>query len=167
MVSKKVCMLGAFSVGKTSLVERYVHSIFSDTYLSTIGVKISKKTMPLGGRTVTLVLWDMEGKDDFTSVNLSYLRGAAGIMLVADGMRAETLDTALSLRSLVFSQFGTVPHRLVVNKADLAHKWEIQQDDLTTLEHQGLCVSVTSARTGQGVESMFHSLTHTMCRELL
>lgn len=156
-------MIGAFSVGKTSLVQRYVHSIFTDKYLSTIGVKISKKILSHRGQDVTIILWDLEGKDDFVSVNLSYLRGAAGLLLVADGTRAETLDIALGLRSFVFTQFGALPHRLLVNKADLSREWEVQPDHLATLEKQGIGVSVTSAKTGQGVEEAFLALTQAMC----
>ena len=53
VLQKKICMLGGFSVGKTSLVKRYVQSIFSEAYLTTVGVKIDKKTVDLSDRTVT------------------------------------------------------------------------------------------------------------------
>ena len=56
MIQKKICMVGSPSVGKTSLVARYVHSLFSDKYLSTIGVKIDKKTLRVNDRDVTLML---------------------------------------------------------------------------------------------------------------
>ena len=68
-------MLGGFAVGKTSLVSRFVRSIFSDKYLTTVGVKIDKKTMKAGDREVTLVLWDINGQDEFQDVKESYLRG--------------------------------------------------------------------------------------------
>lgn len=95
---KKVCMLGAFSVGKTSLVKRFVQSIFSETYLTTVGVKIDKKNVVLSDRIVTLILWDLAGEDDIASLRMSYLRGSAGYVLVADGTRPSTLEIALSLR---------------------------------------------------------------------
>lgn len=155
-------MVGAFSVGKTSLIQRYVHSIFTDAYLSTIGVKISKKKLSYSGQETTLMLWDLEGKDDFVGVNLSYLRGASGLLLVADGTRAETLEIAMGLRSVVFTQFGSIPHRLLVNKADLSEEWEILPEHLSTLEKQGVYVSLTSAKTGQGVEEAFLSLAEAM-----
>ena len=98
MIQKKICMLGATGVGKTSLVSRFVSSIFSDKYLTTVGVKIDKKTVTVEARTVTLVLWDIYGEDAFQSVRASYLRGAAGYLLVADGTRQLTLDTARSLQ---------------------------------------------------------------------
>ena len=86
-IQKKICMLGAFSVGKTSLVKRYVASVFSETYLTTVGVKIDKKTVDLAGRVVNLILWDLAGEDDIASLRMSYLRGSAGYVLVADGTR--------------------------------------------------------------------------------
>ena len=91
MLQKKICMLGGFAVGKTSLVRRFVQSIFSETYLTTVGVKIDKKSVVLSDKTVDLILWDLAGEDDIGSFRLSYVRGASGLVLVADGTRAATL----------------------------------------------------------------------------
>ena len=88
MIQKKICMLGAFAVGKTSLVQRFVKSLFSDRYLTTVGVKIDKKIVTVGDTEVSLVLWDLAGEDEFQSVQTSYLRGASGYLLVIDGTRA-------------------------------------------------------------------------------
>ena len=92
MLQKKVCLLGGFGVGKTSLVRRYVQSIFSDTYLTTVGVKIEKKMVNVGAAEVALILWDIAGEDDITGIRTSYLRGAAGYFLVVDVTRGETLE---------------------------------------------------------------------------
>lgn len=164
MISKKICMLGGFSVGKTSLVERYVNSLFSDKYLSTVGVKISKKALSLEGNDISLVLWDLEGKDAFTNVNLSYLRGAMGFFVVADGTRRETLEMALTLREAAFSVAGEVPSFLLVNKADIQEQWEITDALLDPLAEQGISVLRTSAKTGEGVEDAFAALTRDMLR---
>src|SRR6187455_2295151 len=98
MIHKKICMLGGFAVGKTSLVAQYVTSLFSDKYLSTVGVKIDKKQIAVDGRDVTLMLWDVAGQDDFQSVQESQLRGMAGYLLVVDGTRRATLETARQLQ---------------------------------------------------------------------
>ena len=98
MIQKKICMLGTFAVGKTSLVQRFVQSIFSEKYLTTVGVKIDKKKMTVDGQDVTLILWDLHGDDDFQRLQMTYLRGASGFFLVADGTRRETLPHALALR---------------------------------------------------------------------
>ncbi|MDR2076048.1 MAG: GTP-binding protein [Desulfovibrio sp.] len=162
MITKKICMLGAFAVGKTALVQRYVHSIFSDRYLSTVGVKISKKNVTLDNQEISLVLWDLEGKDTYTEVNISYLRGAMGFFIVADGTRRDTLDTALNLRTLALNLTGPVPHSLLLNKADLAPAWEVTTEDLAALREGGLPIFETSAKTGLGVEEAFAALARDM-----
>ncbi len=162
MISKKVCILGGFAVGKTSLIGRYVHSIFSDKYLSTVGVKISKKVLSLDTGDVTLVFWDMEGKDIYANVNLAYLRGAMGFIAVADGTRKETLETALSLRQLAMSVAGDIPSCLLVNKADMRDQWEITDGMLAPLADQGIRIVHTSAKTGNGVDEAFTCLARGM-----
>jgi small GTP-binding protein len=162
MIQKKVCLLGAFGVGKTSLVRRYVESIFSDTYLTTVGVKIDKKTLNAGNSDITLILWDIAGEDDVTTIRTSYLRGAAGYFLVADGTRAETLQTASSIQTRVTSEIGAVPFLLLINKADLRDSWDISEQPIETLASAGWMILRTSARTGEGVEEAFQELTKRM-----
>ena len=145
---KKICMLGGFSVGKTSLVKRYVESVFSETYLTTVGVKIDKKTVTLGDRTVHLILWDLAGEDDMASLRLSYMRGSAGYVLVADGTRPATLEMALSLRKRVETEYGPLPFALLINKNDLREQWAVTDDDLEKLRSDGWWVRSSSARTG-------------------
>lgn len=157
-LQKKICMLGGFSVGKTSLIRRYVESIFSETYLTTVGVKIDKKTVELPDRSVTLILWDIAGEDDISSLRLAYLRGAAGYLLVADGTRPATLEVALSLRERVEADYGPLPFTLLLNKSDLEDQWAIPEADIERLRQQGWWVRSTSARTGHGVEEAFRDL---------
>ena len=85
MIQKKICMVGVAGTGKTCLVQRFVHSIFSPRYLSTVGVKIDRKPVTVAGQLVTLLLWDLEGRDDQRDVSTSYLRGAHGLIYVVDG----------------------------------------------------------------------------------
>jgi small GTP-binding protein len=158
MLQKKVCMLGAFGVGKTSLVRRYVQSIFSDNYLTTVGVKIEKKTLDIGGESLIMLLWDIAGEDEVAPIRLSYLRGAAGYLLVADGTRSETLEVARSIQSRVEAEVGRVPFLLLLNKADLAESWDVSDDALAALESAGWTVIRTSAKSGQGVEEAFREL---------
>jgi small GTP-binding protein len=152
-------MLGGFGVGKTSLVSRFVHSIFSDTYLTTIGVKIDKKTVDLGDQRVDLILWDIHGEDDFQKVRLSYLRGSSGYLLVADGTRRASLDVALELHEHARQTVGHVPAILAINKADLHSTWDI---DPAALQALNLPVVRTSAKTGSEVEETFASLARSM-----
>ena len=155
-------MVGAYAVGKTSLIEQYVRSIFSNRYLSTVGVKISKRVCCVGEQDVNLMLWDMEGKDEYNEINASYLRGAMGFFLVADGTRKDTLNTALLIRLLALDAAGNIPHYLLLNKADLLSEWQVTEEDIAHLELQGLQVLKTSAKTGEGVEEAFNGLAKAM-----
>ena len=162
MIQKKVCMLGGFAVGKTSLVSRFVHSIFSDKYLTTIGVKIDKKPVSLLRGEMELILWDIYGEDDFQKVRMSYLQGASAYLLVADGTRPATLEVANSLQRAAEQEIGKVPFVLAVNKVDLADQWQV---DLLALEQAGQLgwkVVRTSAKTGEGVEDAFLILARAM-----
>ncbi len=162
MIKKKVCMLGAFAAGKTSLVRQYVHSIFSEKYQTTVGVKIDKKTVVRNGATVDLILWDIHGEDAFQTVRTSYLRGASGILIVVDGTRRATLDTAFDLQQRALDHVGAVPIIFVFNKSDLAAEWEIEAAEVDRLAQKGVSVVRTSAKTGSGVPETFDILVQAM-----
>jgi hypothetical protein len=162
MLQKKICMLGSFSVGKTSLVRRFVESIFSDAYQTSIGVKIDKKVVRAGNEDVTLVLWDIHGEDVYQKIRMSYLRGMSGYLLVVDGTRRQTLDDALALNERVIQEAGKVPAVLVLNKSDLTEKWEIDAARESELTAAGWNILRTSAKTGDSVEEVFSKLTAAM-----
>ena len=164
MIQKKICMLGGFAVGKTSLVARYVSSIFSDKYLSTVGVKIDKKQLNVDGKDVMLMLWDIYGQDDFQTVQASQLRGMSGYLLVVDGTRRATLETARQLQAKATEAVGPVPFILLLNKLDLAAQWEIDEPAFFKLVEEGWRVVRTSAKTGEGVEEAFDLLARAMLR---
>ncbi len=162
MLQKKVCLLGGYGVGKTSLVRRYVQSIFSDTYLTTVGVKIEKRTVNLGAADVALILWDIAGEDEVSTIRMSYLRGAAGYFLVVDVTRGETLEVAKSIQARVTSEIGSVPFLFLLNKTDLKEEWQIPEQSLEELKDSGCVVLRTSAKTGEGVEEAFQELAKRM-----
>ena len=139
-------------------MRRYVSSVYSDTYLTTVGVKIDKKTVTVREQTLNLLLWDIAGEDDISALRTSYLRGAAGYLLVADGTRPETLGAAQSMQGRVVSELGPVPFVVLLNKHDLAGEWRISEHDVVDLTGAGWTVYTTSARTGEGVEAAFQTL---------
>lgn len=161
MIQKKICTLGAYAVGKTSLMSRFVHSAFSEKYLTTIGVKIDKKTIRLGAEEVTLMLWDLAGEDEFLQVRASFLRGASGYLLVIDRTRPGTLETAGNLKRRIENEVGKIPFVVVFNKSDLA-ELKITSHEIEVLTAQGYDCVETSAKTGQGVEEAFLRLAAKM-----
>src|SRR5262245_30619845 len=148
-------MVGVFGTGKTSLVQQYVHSIFSVKYHSTVGVKIDRKTVDLSGTQVSLVLWDLAGKDAEQDIPASYLRGSHGVLYVVDGTRRETLEQLPQLRALVREAAGAVPSLVALNNAGLNGEWRLTPADESGLKAEGWEVLLTSAKTGTAVEDAF------------
>jgi small GTP-binding protein len=158
MIQKKICMLGGFAVGKTSLVRQFVESIYSDKYHTTVGVKIDKKLVSVGDNEVNLLLWDIQGEDGVQKLRSSYLRGAAGYLLVIDGTRGTTLDTACAIQQSAQEVLGLVPFIAVINKIDLVDEWDLDEKAVEGLVQAGWTVYRTSAKTGQHVENAFINL---------
>jgi len=154
-LKKKICMVGQFGVGKTSLVRRFVDSNFDERYLTTIGVKIDRKDVIVGSAPITLMLWDLAGEDDLAQLRVSHLRGASGYILVADGCRATSLAKAVELQKRIAGQLGPLPFVLVLNKADLRDRWEVKQ---SAVSEYGWPTFATSAKAGSGVDEMFLAL---------
>lgn len=164
-LSKKVCLLGDFAVGKTSLVRRFVYNAFEDKYLSTIGVKVSRKVVALPSRDevieLTIMLWDLAGSEEFDDVRISYLRGAAGAVVVCDLTRPATLTGlaryAQDLRS-VNPQAQLV---VAANKADLLAQSAFAEDPVRAAAAElQAAYFLTSAKTGSQVEELFRRLGH-------
>ncbi len=162
MIKKKICMLGGFSVGKTSLVARFVHGFFSEKYLTTIGVKTDKKTVIVDSAEIDLMLWDIYGEDDFQKIKMFFLTGLSGYLLVVDGTRKATLETACTLQKAARNAVGDVPFTLVLNKSDLADSWELDEGAIQELQNQGWIVVRASAKTGAAVEDTFLELARRM-----
>lgn len=154
----KVCMLGDFGVGKTSLVSRYVRSTFSDKYLTTVGVKVDSKEVALpGGAAVKLVLWDIAGRSALDAASAGYLRGASALLLVADGTRESSLSSALNLLMQSRASLPDAAAVLAVNKLDLIDRWEVAPATVAALR-RNLPVFETSALSGAGVEDAFTAI---------
>ncbi|MCH2189961.1 MAG: GTP-binding protein [Gammaproteobacteria bacterium] len=153
MIKKKVCMVGEFSVGKTSLTQKFVNNVFSETYLTTIGVKIDTVQI----EDTKLVIWDIAGRDSLSPINASYLVGAAGVVLVADGTRLQTVESISEIWSTVREKIGEVPCVVALNKADL-EDWCVDNTTIESLRDRGWDVFETSAKDGVMVESLFHKI---------
>ena len=160
MIQKKICMVGSFAVGKSSLVARYVQNKFSEKYQTTVGVKIDRKEIDIDGIPVRLILWDLHGEDDFQKVRATYLRGSSGILLVADGTRPETMAVARRLKDTATDAVGDVPFVLLINKNDLTESWAV--DDANAEAEFGCPVLRTSAKSGERVDDAFLLLTREM-----
>ncbi len=160
-------MVGDFSVGKTSLIRRFVEEKFSDRYLSTVGVKISRKAVEVVPEDATepkkiqLLIWDLEGHTKFKSIAPSYLQGAKGALIVADVTRGETIERIRDHIDLFLSvnpQGWTI---VALNKSDLANADKLAHLRQTVEAKQYervVSIYLTSAKTGDNVDIIFQEI---------
>jgi small GTP-binding protein len=150
--------MGSFAVGKTSLIKRFVSSLFDDKYHTTVGVKIDKKNISIKGNELTFVIWDIAGEDDFASFRPIYLRGVAAYIIVIDGTRKKSLDIALNIHQKSQVITKGVPVVFALNKCDLESEWTIEKQHLKTVKELNFPIVKTSAKTGQSVDEIFYQL---------
>jgi small GTP-binding protein len=169
LISKKICIIGDFGVGKTSLIRYFVESRFSENYLTTVGVRISRKILEIDlvdrTQNVQLLIWDVEGKTKFKGIAPSYLQGARGAIIVGDLARQETIERIpehLELFNAINPQSSAI---VALNKSDLASPERIEkilESHNCKCDSQVISTYVTSARTGAYVEEIFGKLAASM-----
>jgi small GTP-binding protein len=174
-ISKKVCLLGDFAVGKTSLVRRFIYNLFDDRYLSTIGVKVSRKTLDVSRGDemleLNLMIWDLAGSDEFNQARKSYLRGADGALLVCDLTRPPTLSSLQSYAAELLQVNPEARFAVAANKRDLADQPTPGAQYLTAEQVEAIAGvldapwTLTSARTGDDVETLFRHLAGVLVQD--
>jgi small GTP-binding protein len=153
--SKKIVLVGHFGVGKSSLIKRFVQNTFSDSYIVTIGVHILKKEIKIDKMNLTLVIWDIEGKDDIQKVRSSYLLGTSGFIYVIDPSRPQTFERFNEEMEFLSTNFPTSKLVSVANKTDLINL----EDFKKVLNEKNIEIDFfASAKTGTEVENVFQSI---------
>jgi len=161
IVQKKICLLGDFGVGKTSLIRRFVEDRFDDKYLTTIGVKISRKTIVRPYGSMSMLIWDLAGSTGFDSfTNPSYMQGTTGAIIVCDITRRETLTIVAEYARQARIINPRIHLVFVCNKMDLADERVIEDEDLREVSSTfgDGTYFLSSAKTGENVEDVFFSL---------
>ena len=167
LIKKKICLLGDVGVGKTSLIRRYVENKFDDSYLTTIGVTISQKTVQTGDHIkMRFMIWDIEGFTEDEAVSANYFIGAEGALIVADLTRMTTIET---ISDIIHSFQKTAPKAqliLVGNKTDLINKSHPGLNLLKKIAKElNLPHIITSAKSGQNVGMCFERLAEKLKKD--
>ncbi len=157
MYYKKVCIVGAAAVGKTSLVRRFLDSDFNPVEGATAGAAINKKVLEIEGDKLQLMLWDIEGQSELSPESKNYFKGASAMIYVVDGTRLDTLSTAIKLRLEIENHLGrSLPSIVLFNKSDLADRWQISHGMINDAEVGGNLSILTSCKEGSGVNMAFN-----------
>ena len=163
VLQRKVCLLGDFAVGKTSLVRRFVYDVFSEKYVTTIGVKVSLKKVrvPHDGEAaeLTMMLWDLAGSEEFDHVRASYLRGAAGAILVCDLTRPDSLACLPQYADQLLGLNPAARFVVAANKLDLNDERRLSFAEVEQAAGKlNAPRYLTSAKAGTEVETLFRHL---------
>lgn len=159
---RKVCVLGAPGVGKTSLVRRFVDGEFDEDYQQTIGVAISKGTLTFDDITLETMIWDYEGTEPGSHYNPSFISGASGLIFVVDVTQPSTLDHLLDAQSRGRGYTGSRPSVLVANKMDLTHDFGLAKQQLERAREHSWFIIQASAKSGDHVDEAFTRLGQMM-----
>ncbi|UCF08420.1 MAG: GTP-binding protein [Thermoplasmata archaeon] len=173
-IKLKICLIGEGAVGKTSLVKRFVYDSFDDTYISTIGTKITKKQVTLKHPQkeeeidVTMLVWDIMGQKGFRELlQEAYFYGAQGLIAVCDVTNKFSLDEIGDWVSSAFGVTGEIPVAFMANKYDLRDNSEFGLEELEEFasKYKHSITLPASAKTGLNIEEAFVKLGMEILRE--
>jgi small GTP-binding protein len=164
----KVCMVGDEGVGKTSLIRRYVYSMYDEAYIRTVGTMISKREIELPeiGYQASMIVWDIMGRKDFMDLfKDAYFKHVRGVLAVFDITRPKTLDSLKDWIGGIKSSVGGIPTFILANKQDIRPEEGLADSDIERFCSAYACPwRRTSAKTGENVEQAFHDLAVHMIR---
>ncbi|KAI8139606.1 ras-related protein rab-like protein-6A [Fennellomyces sp. T-0311] len=160
----KLVFLGEQSVGKTSLITRFMYDSFDNTYQATIGIDFLSKTMYLEDKTVRLQLWDTAGQERFRSLIPSYIRDSSVAVIVYDISNRESfLNTSKWIDDVRAERGNQVIIVLVGNKTDLSEKREVTPDEgEKRAKELNVMFIETSAKAGHNVKTLFRKIAQNL-----
>ncbi len=163
-VAKKICLIGRFAVGKTSLVKQFIEKQFGEKYKTTVGVSISTKNLTVENKDISLVIWDIAGFEQ-DGHYVHYMRGVHGLIWVLDGTEPESFKILETINNSL-PEIKQVPSVCFINKCDLVDEWVIKESEINSLKEFNYAVYKTSAKTGENVEAGFTKLASLLLSSL-
>lgn len=174
----KIVLVGDSGIGKSNLILRFAEDVFTESYISTIGVDFKIRTLEVEGKTCKLQIWDTAGQERFRTITSSYYRGAHAIIVAFD---ITSIESFLHLDYWLdeIEKYGNALRTVVVvgTKSDAADKMirEGHGNKIVSNEaiqefrdkHNNIEYYETSAKTSKGVNDVFVALCtclQTLCK---
>ena len=156
----KVLLLGNSDVGKSSLLLRFVDSVWNDGFVPTIGVDFKVKTLEINNKKVKMQIWDTAGQERFRTVVSTYFKGAHGILLLYDVTNKDSFKNLENwLIEIEKNSSDKVLKILLGNKCDLSDDREIQSEEGKAFAvRNGMEFMETSAKMNTNVSEAFETL---------
>ncbi len=163
----KICLLGEKSVGKTSLVYRFVDNKFQEDYKATLGANILQKHLEIDGHSVSFNIWDLSGQDSFKKLRKLYLEGSKGALVIFDLTNRASFEKLGSWIQNFREHRGEKPFCLIGNKFDLKDQKVVTEEEASLLAKENdVNLIITSAKTGENVEKAFVNLSKKLLEEI-
>jgi small GTP-binding protein len=156
----KLVLLGESSVGKSSLVLRFVKGQFHEFQESTIGAAFLTQTVTIDDTTVKFEIWDTAGQERYHSLAPMYYRGAQAAIVVYDITNKESFQKAQTwVKELQRQASPNIVIALAGNKIDLANKRVVSYEEAKAYADEcSLLFMETSAKTAANVMDIFTSI---------
>jgi len=154
-------LFGNASVGKTSLVERYINDKFEPNYMSTLGYNVYEKQIPHNNLVISLMIYDVGGQEQFRDLRKKYAEGANTAFIIFDITNRDSYEKVTDWKHNLFNFAGEIPFIIIGNKSDLVADRKVTFEEAMELSYQlgALDFLETSAKTGSEVNRAFHNLT--------
>ena len=166
----KIILIGSSSVGKSSILQRYIQKVFNETYSCTIGVDFFMKSIDVGEKSIKLQLWDTAGTEKFRSITTGYYRGANAAFIVFDLTCKPTFDCLNEWIENCYKYSNPDSEKNVVligNKCDLADKREVKQEEIEKFikDNNNIMYFETSAKSGKNIDECFYSISEKLVKD--
>ena len=155
--SLSIIMIGDTSVGKTTLMKKFIDGIYNENILSTIGIELFRKEVTIKNKNYIMKIWDTCGQERFRSISKNYYQNAQGIMLLFDISSLESFkhlsDWKSSLNDNVSNK--NIPLVIVANKCDLNHVVTDEEIEKYSKNNNDVKIFKTSSKTNISIEEPF------------